>query len=82
MIVTDVGGLRETIGHRGTGLVAAECSPESIREEILRYFSDPQIREDCVRNIRTEKERLSWGTFCKKLLDFAGTLPEKQKTTI
>ena len=82
VIVTDVGGLRETIGHRGTGLVAAECSPESIREEILRYFSDPQIREDCVRNIRTEKERLSWGTFCKTLLDFAGTLPEKQKTTI
>ncbi|MGN1046212.1 MAG: glycosyltransferase [Candidatus Cryptobacteroides sp.] len=82
VIVTGVGGLRETIGDRGTGLVAAECSPESIREEILRYFSDPQIREDCVRNIRLEKERLSWGTFCRTLLDFAGTLPDKQRTMI
>ncbi|MGN0188750.1 MAG: glycosyltransferase [Candidatus Cryptobacteroides sp.] len=78
VIVTAVGGLRETIGDRGTGLVATECSPEAIREEIIRYFSEPEIREKCVRNIRAEKERLSWGTFCRTLLDFAGTLPDKK----
>lgn len=74
MIVTDVGGLKETIGDRGTGLVASEGTPETIRTEILRYFSDPRIKEECVRNIRLEKERLSWKTFARKLIDFIGQL--------
>lgn len=74
MIVTDVGGLKETIGNRGTGLVASEGTPDTIRTEILRYFSDPRIKEECVRDIRLEKERLSWKTFARKLTDFIGQL--------
>jgi glycosyltransferase involved in cell wall biosynthesis len=70
MIVTDVGGLKETIGDRGTGLVAAEGTPEAIHHEIERYFSDPSIAEECVRNIRTEKERLSWKGFAERLTEF------------
>ena len=70
MIVTDVGGLKETIGDRGTGIVSAEGTPEAIRNEILRYFNDPSIRESCIGNIRKEKERLSWNTFARKLTDF------------
>lgn len=70
MIVTDVGGLKETIGYRGTGIVAPEGTPESISKEILRYFSDPSIRDGCIRNIRLEKERLSWKTFAEKLEEF------------
>jgi len=74
MIVTDVGGLKETIGDRGTGLVAPEGTPECIKNEIIHYFSDPAIKEDCIRNIRTEKERLSWKTFASKLEEFIGQL--------
>ena len=74
MIVTDVGGLKETIGDRGTGLVAQEGTPEAIHREILKYFGDPQIKEDCIRNIREEKERLSWSTFARKLTGFIGQL--------
>ena len=74
MIVTDVGGLRETIGDRGTGIVSNEGSPEAICKEILRYFSDPAIGERCIENIRSEKERLSWHTFAVKLTDFINTL--------
>ena len=74
MIVTDVGGLKETIGDRGTGLVASEGTPEIIRDEILRYFSDPEIKDECIRSIRLEKERLSWKTFARKLTDFIGQL--------
>ena len=70
MIVTDVGGLKETIGDRGTGIVSAEGTPQAICNEILRYFSDPAIKESCIANIRTEKERLSWNTFASKLTDF------------
>ena len=43
MIVTDVGGLKETIGDRGTGIVSPEGTPEARRDEILRYFSDIRI---------------------------------------
>lgn len=74
MIVTAVGGLKETIGERGTGLVAEECSPDAIREETERYFTDPTIRERCIANIRKEKERLSWSAFCGKLISFAESL--------
>ena len=74
MIVTDVGGLKETIGDRGTGLVSPEGNPEAICKEILRFFSRPSIKEECIRNIRIEKERLSWKTFARKLVDFIGQL--------
>ncbi len=70
MIVTDVGGLKETIGDRGTGIVASEGTPEAIRKEILRYFSDDTSVEDFILNIRKEKERLSWKTFAEKLISF------------
>ena len=70
MIVTDVGGLKETIGDRGTGLVAAEGTPEAIRDEIEKYFSDPSTAEDCKKNIRMEKERLSWKGFAERLIEF------------
>ena len=74
MIVTDVGGLKETIGDRGTGLVASDGRPETIRKEIIRYFSDPTIKENCISSIRLEKERLSWKTFARKLTEFIGQL--------
>ena len=74
MIVTDVGGLKETIGDRGTGIVAPEGTPEAIAKEVLRYFSRDTYRESCINNIRKEKERLSWETFARKLMDFIGQL--------
>jgi glycosyltransferase involved in cell wall biosynthesis len=74
MIVTDVGGLKETIGDRGTGLVSPEGSPEAICKEILRFFCNPAIKESCISNIRLEKERLSWKTFAHSLTDFIGQL--------
>lgn len=74
MIVTDVGGLKETIGERGTGLVAPDCTPEAIYDEITRYFSDPRIKNECIERIRQEKERLSWSTFARRLTEFAGQI--------
>jgi hypothetical protein len=50
--------------------VADECTPECILKEILRFFSDEELRKECIRNIRLEKERLSWNTFALKLEDF------------
>ena len=74
MIVTDVGGLKGTIGERGTGIVASEPSPEAIRKEILRYFSDTALQAKCREAIGEEKQRLGWDAFCAALTDFAATL--------
>jgi len=74
MIVTAVGGLTQTVGDTGTGLVAQEASPECILQEIQRYFGSEAIREDCIRHIRQEKERLSWSRFCSGLVEFAESI--------
>lgn len=74
MIVTDVGGLKETIGDRGTGIVASGCTAEDIADEIRRYFSNPDIAVSCIENIRKEKERLSWEGFASRLMDFVSGL--------
>lgn len=79
MIVTDVGGLKETIGERGTGLVCEEGTPECIAAEIERYFDNPGIREGCVDAIRRLNDRLSWNRFCSDLMDFADTLKNDRK---
>ena len=74
MVVTDVGGLKGTIGARGTGIVAPEPSPEAIRTEILRFFRDTAVRQGCLEAIGKEKERLGWDVFCQNLTAFAATL--------
>ena len=74
MIVTAVGGLKETIGDRGTGIVAEEVTPGCIRKEIERYFLDDGIRKNCIEQIRKEKQRLSWSGFAGGLLSFAEKL--------
>lgn len=74
MIVTDTGGLKETIGEKGTGLVAPEISADAVKAEILKYFDNPQIKENCIRNIEKVKKELSWETFCSGLIDFSKTL--------
>ena len=74
MVVTDVGGLKGTIGDRGTGIVAPVPSPEVIREQVLRFFGDENLRQSCLEAIGREKERLGWDAFCRNLTQFAATL--------
>lgn len=74
MVVTDAGGLGDTVSDRGTGLNAGEAECEAIRSAILRYFADPSIREGCLKAISAEKERLSWSNFASSLVQFAETL--------
>ena len=76
MSTTDVGGLKETIGDRGTGIILKDGNPSTIAKGIEDYFSQENAgaRDEMVMNIRKEKERLSWGTFCNNLIDFYNTL--------
>ncbi|MCQ2139358.1 MAG: glycosyltransferase [Bacteroidales bacterium] len=74
MIVTSVGGLKETIGDRGTGITAREVTPECIKNEIEHYFAQSSLKEEFIENIRREKVRLSWSRFCRELINFVQTL--------
>ena len=74
MIVTAVGGLKETIGDTGTGLVAEDVNPAAVAGKISEFFGNPAIRQSCVESIRRESERLSWKRFSEELLTFAAEL--------
>ncbi|MCF0166425.1 MAG: glycosyltransferase [Bacteroidales bacterium] len=74
MVTTSVGGLVETIGATGTGILAEETTPEAILDKIKLFFSDPQIGANCREAIAREKKRLSWETFCDNLINFHNTL--------
>lgn len=77
MVVTDVGGLRQSIGDCGTGLVAPKADADCVVREIRNYFSDANLQTLCVNSIRAEKDRLSWRTFSKRLLEFSDNLYKK-----
>ncbi len=74
MVVTDVGGLRETVGGRGTGIVCDEASPACIAAAIRRYFDDDTLRQRLSAGMQAEKKRLSWSRFAQDLTTFAKTL--------
>lgn len=74
MVVTRVGGLTETIGERGTGLLAEKPEAESVKSQIERYFSDAALQTSLKDSIVREKERLSWQAFCKEMINFAKSL--------
>lgn len=74
LVVTDVGGLRSTVGAAGTGIVAERPAPEPVRREVLRYFADPALQQSCREAMDRERERLGWDAFCQALTDFANAL--------
>lgn len=72
LIVTDTGGLAESVAGRGIGRVIPEISAASVAETVSRYFEAGS--EQFVRNIRTLKTVLTWDRFAAALLDFAARL--------
>lgn len=74
MVVTDVGGLRSTIGDLGTGFIAPDVTPESVATTIRRYFADPANADRCVECIKAEKDRLSWDRLAEGLVSFSEEL--------
>ena len=74
MVVTDVGGLKETVGARGTGIVCDEGTPACIAAAITRYFDDPALQEQLRAGIVAEKKRLSWSRFAQDLITFAQSI--------
>lgn len=84
MITTAAGGLKETIGDRGTGMIVDRPDPDAVASAIRIYFGDAPApegrsggetaRNEMIKNIIREKDRLSWSNFCNKLMEFYRTL--------
>lgn len=68
VVATNVGGLGRPIIENGIGKIVDELTPESLAEAICSYFDNDSA--DYINNLEVVKERLSWKSYSKKLLDF------------
>ena len=67
ILVTDVGGLSETVEHKKLGYVV-EKQPEKIEEAILDFFSENRA-EVFSKNIQEIKKKYSWESFAEQLVE-------------
>jgi D-inositol-3-phosphate glycosyltransferase len=70
MLVTNVGGLAETVPHGKAGYVV-EPKPEEIGKALLDYF-DNKSAEKLKEGLRHEKQRFSWSALVEAIFDLAG----------
>jgi len=73
IIATDVGGLKETIKHGETGLIASKADKNEIKDLILKYFNDNN-KLKFVEAIQAFKKENSWDNFAQKIIDFSKIL--------
>ncbi len=66
LITTPVGGLVESIGKAGTGMLTEDISPESVADAVRKFFTQGE-KEKFVENIHALKKKLSWENFCAEL---------------
>jgi glycosyltransferase involved in cell wall biosynthesis len=66
LVATPVGGLAESVGEPGLGVMASEASAEAIAEAIRHYF-DGSL-EAFVTNIREVKRTQTWAAFADAVL--------------
>jgi D-inositol-3-phosphate glycosyltransferase len=64
VIATNVGGLAEIVIDGKSGIIAADATPESIAEAVLRYFRQ-SMETQLTKGVIQEKKKYSWGTFAE-----------------
>jgi glycosyltransferase involved in cell wall biosynthesis len=73
VVVTDVGGLRETVESVNAGIVVEKADPELLKNGILELLGKDRFTDAKV-SIRNAKDKNSWDHFSDSLIDFALTL--------
>jgi len=73
VIATDVGGLAEDVGVRGTGLVVDRPTALDLAAGISKFF-ESGMRPTCIDQIAMVKREETWSNFAAKLTAFAETL--------
>lgn len=69
VIATPVGALPEQVEHGVTGLVAAQCTVESLAACIVQFAADESLLLRCAQAIRVGAKRRSMGTFLVRLAE-------------
>lgn len=76
ILVTNVGGLTEFVKQDKTGIVVPSATVEHIKNGIAHYFMD--LNSQVMQNeIHKEKEKYSWKSFTRELLEYFETIDEK-----
>jgi len=73
LITTPVGGLVESVGQAGTGMLTESVSAKGVADAVKKYFAENK-KEEYLYNISRLKRELSWETFADKLETFLNTL--------
>ena len=73
LITTPVGGLVESVGQAGTGMLTESVSAKGVADVVKKYFAENK-KEEYLYNISRLKRELSWETFADKLETFVNTL--------
>lgn len=70
VLVTDVGGLKESVESIGAGQVVAPSDYLELKKGILALTESNNLKI-CKENIRSAKNLFSWENFSNRLIDFA-----------
>ncbi|HPD65249.1 MAG TPA: glycosyltransferase [Bacteroidia bacterium] len=70
VVVTDTGSLKDSVEPEGTGLVAAEATPEHLSNAILSFFRDEKSVY-YAENIRKLKKKYSWEALAGAIVNFS-----------
>ncbi|NLJ07198.1 MAG: glycosyltransferase [Sphingobacteriales bacterium] len=70
VVVTDTGSLKDSVEPEGTGLIAAEATPEHLSNAILSFFRDEKSVY-YAENIRKLKKKYSWETLAGAIVNFS-----------
>jgi len=73
LVTTPVGGLVESVGEAGTGMLTESISPKGVADAVEKYFAENK-KEEYLYNISRLKQQLGWEAFAQKLEDFIKTL--------
>ncbi|TAH22670.1 MAG: glycosyltransferase [Cytophagales bacterium] len=69
MLVTDVGGLAETVPHQKVGYVTSQ-NPTEIANYLVDFFENKRA-EAFITAIKIEKKRFEWTTLIEKLVELS-----------
>ncbi|MFC2150700.1 glycosyltransferase family 4 protein, partial [Calditrichota bacterium] len=76
VIATNVGGLPEVVDEGSTGWLVNPGDPTGLAKAINSFFTELG-KPDCQQGIAQIKQRLSWESYLKQLVEFIQQLPDK-----
>jgi len=66
LIMSDVGGLAEVVGHQEAGLIVPPNDPDALSEAVIRFF-EKGWRPRLTEGVRRRKQAHSWENFCEAI---------------